>query len=75
MRKVKLDPYVQKFLAQLPGPWSARSPDAVMVEAWSDFCKHDRGKIATRLEFALALYDLDVDVVSTGVGGWVLAKI
>ena len=75
MRKIRIDPYVQKFLEQLPGPWAARSPDAVMVDAWTDFCKHDRGGITTRLEFALALYDLNVDVVSTGVGGFVLAKI
>ncbi len=75
MRQIKIDHYVQKFLAQLPGPFAARSPDATMEAAYSDFLKHDRGTITTRLEFSLALYDLDVDVVSTGIGGFVMAKI
>ena len=66
---------VRGWLAERPGPFAARTVDAVWREAYTNFMDGPaRGRIDGKLDFLMACSEAGVDVRRTGVGGYVLAR-
>ena len=59
-----------------PGPFTARTANAVWRAAWENFCDGaNNGGSETQLEFILLVWDAGLDVRPTTLGGYIMDVI
>lgn len=69
------DGAITGWIAERPGPFSARTVDGVWRLAFENFMDGPCGRIDGRLDFMMACSAAGVDVRKTGCGGYVLARV
>ncbi len=60
------------WIESKPGPFTARTQDAVWDAAWKNFNEGPTGRIDRQLDFMMRLGEVGIDVRPTGLGGYIL---
>ncbi len=63
------------WIASKPGPFTARTQDAVWDAAWKNFNEGPTGRIDRQLDFMMRLGEVGIDVRPTCLGGYILDSL
>ena len=62
------------WVKRKPGPFVARTENAVWRQAWANFCDGRQGGIELQLDFMMRLSEAGIDVRPTTLGRFVLDR-
>ena len=69
------NPAILNWIESKPGPFVARTQDAVWRLAWQNFNEGPVGRVDTELGFMMAVGDAGFEVRTLAIGGCVLDKV